>query len=164
MAFTSELETLTLTLEGGGDAGEDLEYTMGVLVGVDNSQTKSALSISVPGQSAANNILLGIQGMQADRTATWVVHDDGTDKSNGTAASVSSFPFATVESIAEQRRWLEEVIQSPDFDASWTLDHDGGDHFDNQEVFLERIDIPALQQSSPKWVEARMDLRRGSSL
>jgi len=164
MSVSDNLETLTLTLLGAGDAGEDLEYTMSVLVGVDNRQTKDALSIAPPGQSAAQNILLGIQGQQADRTATWYVHDDGTDKSNGTASAVSSFFVDSVESIAEQRRWLEDVIHAPDFDAQWELNHDGGDHFDSQSVFLERIDIPALQQSSPKWVEARMDLRRGSSI
>jgi len=164
MSVADNLETLTLTLEGGGDSGEDLEYTMSVLVGVDNTQTKDALSIAPPGQSAAQNILLGIQGQQADRTATWFVHDDGTDKSNGTAGFVSSFPFSTVETIAEQRRWLEDVIHAPDFDASWTLNHDGGDHFDNQTVFVERINVPSLQQDSPKWVEARMDLRRGQSI
>ena len=35
------LETLTLTYLGGGDDGEDLEYTMSVLDGVDNRQTKT---------------------------------------------------------------------------------------------------------------------------
>lgn len=164
MTVTENLETLTLTLLDAGDAGEDLEYQLAVLVGVENRQRKDALSIAPPGQAAADNILLGIQGMQADRTATWFVHDDGSDKSNGTAAAVASFPFDTVVSIAEQRRWLEDVIHAPDFDAKWELNHDTGDHFDNQEVFLESLDIPALQQSSPKWVEARMDLRRGSSI
>lgn len=164
MAFTDNLETLTLTLLDGGDSNEDLEYEMTVLVGVDNDQTKNALSIAPPGQSAAENILLGIQGQEATRTATWFVHDDGSDKSNGTATAVSSFFVDSVETIAEQRRWLEDVIHAPDFSAEWRLDHDTGDHFDNQQVFVERVNVPALQQDSPKWVESRMDIRRGESL
>lgn len=158
------LETLTLTYLGGGDAGEDLEYTMSVLVGVENSQTKNAFSISPPGQAAADNILLGIQGMQADRTAKFHVHDDGTDKANGTASAVAAFPSDTVVTLAEQRRWLEEVIHAPDFDAQWTLNHDTGAEFNDQEVFIENVDVPCLQQDSPKWVEARIDLRRGGSI
>jgi len=158
------LETLTLAYEGGGDSGEDLEYTMSVLVGVDNRQEKPAFSIAPPGQPASGNILLGIQGQQADRTATFHVHDNGEDKSNGTAAAVEAFDSDTVVSLAEQRRWLEDVIHAADFDATWTLDHDTGDEFNSQEVFIETVDVPCLQQNSPKWVEARIDLRRGSSL
>ena len=158
------LETLTLTYLGGGDDGEDLEYQISVLDGVDNRQTKSAFSISPPGQPASNNLLLGIQGMQADRTVRFYVHDDDTDKSNGTASAVSDFFANEVVTLAEQRRWLEDVIHAPDFDAAWELDHDTGDEFDAQEVFVEDLDVPCLQQNSPKWVEASMSLRRGSSL
>ena len=158
------LETLTITYIDGGDGGEDLEYTMGVISGVDNRQEKPAFSIAPPGRAPSGNILLGIQGQQADRTPTWFVHDDGTDKSNGTAAFVSSFPSDTVVTLAEQRRWVEDVIHAPDFDARWTLDHDTGDEFDDEDVFIENVNIPCLQQNSPKWVEATMSLRRGSSL
>ena len=66
--------------------------------------------------------------------------------------------------LAEQRRWLEDVIHAPDFDAAWELDHDTGDEFDAQEVFVEDVDVPCLQQNSPKWVESRIDLRRGGSI
>ena len=158
------LETLTLTYLDGGDDGEDLEYQISVLDGVDNRQTKNAFSVSPPGQPASNNLLLGIQGMQADRTVTFYVHDDGSDKSNGTASAVADFFADEVVTLAEQRRWLEDVIQAPDFDAAWELDHDTGDEFDAQEVFVEDVDVPCLQQNSPKWVEARIDLRRGGSI
>lgn len=158
------LETLTLTLIGGGDSDEDLEYTLAVLSGVDNRQTKNALSISPPGAPPRENVLLGIKGQEADRTISFYVHDDGSDKANGTASAVSAFSSSTVETLAEQRRWLERYIHAPDFDAEWRLNHDTGDEYDNQEVFVERVEIPALQQDNPRWVEGRITLREGRSI
>jgi len=155
-------DKLTLTLLDGGQTG-DIEYSFDVVRGVDNSQRKDAFSIAPPGQPASGNIFLGVSGQQADRRVTFAAHNDGTDWSNGTAADTDFFS-STVETLAEQRRWLEDYIHAPDFSASWTLDHDNGNEYDAQEVFFENVDFPALQQDSPKWVEVRLDLRRGSSV
>ena len=157
-------EQLTLTLQGGGDSGEDLEYQMTVLVGVDSTQTKDAFSISSPGTRPSDNILLGIQGMQGDLTPRFFAHDDGTDKSNGTASSVSAFGSSTVVTLEEQYEWLNRYIHAADFDAQWQLTHDTGGFFDNEEVFVERVNFPVLQQDSPKWVEVSLSLRRGGSI
>jgi len=154
-------DQLTLTLVRDGDP--NLEYSFDVVLGIDNSQSKDAFSIAPPGQPASGNILLGISGQQADRRATFAAHNDGTDRSNGTAAGTSFFS-STVETLAEQRRWLEEYIHAADFAASWTLNHDNGNEYDDQQVFLENVDFPSLKQDSPKWVEVRLDLRRGQSI
>jgi len=158
------LETLTLTLVGAGDSGEDLDYEFGVLGGVDSTQTKDAFSIAVPGTAPEDNILIGIQGMQGDLTVNWRPYNDGSDWSNGTASAVAAFDGSTVTTLAEQYEWLNDVIHAPDFDAEWRLTHGTGPLFDNDEVFLERVDFPLLQQDSPKWVEASVTLRRGGSV
>lgn len=149
------LETLTIT-----QTTDNYEYTMAVLQGVDESQEKPAFSIAPPGQSASNNILLGIQGQQGDIRITFYLHDDGTDKANGTAPT-GVFTNDTVVTIAEQREWLREYIHAPPFETDWTLNHDTGDEFSGDTVFLENMDIPTLQQDSPNWTEATLQLRRG---
>jgi hypothetical protein len=149
------LETLTIELTGDG-----YQYVMKPLSGVDESQEKPAFSISPPGQSAANNILLGIQGQQGDIRIQFFLHDDGTDRANGTAPT-GEFADDTVVTIAEQREWLRDFVHAPAFDSQHTLTHDTGNEYSSMDVYLETIDIPTLQQDSPKWTQASMRLRRG---
>lgn len=151
------LETLTLTL-----AGDGYEYTFVPLAGVSESQRKDAVSIAPPGRPASENILLGLSGMQGEITINFAIHDDGTDRANGTAPA-GEFTNDTVVTLEEQRRWLREFIHDPGFEASWSLTHDTGAAFDGDAVFVEEIDIPTLQRESPKWYRASVRLRRGSS-
>ena len=158
MAFTSNLETLTLEL-----TSEGYEYQISVIQEGEEDQTKDAVSIAPPGLPPEDNILLGISGMQNDITTRFVIHDDGTDKANGTAAGLG-FTNDTVVSVNEQRRYLLDHIQDASFDAAWTLTHDTGAIFNGDSVFVENINIPFLVSASPKWVEARLRLRRGGSV
>jgi hypothetical protein len=151
-------DTLTIT-----QTTDSYEYQIDIIRGVDESQEKPAFSIAPPGQAAKNNILLGIQGMQGNIRIQFFLHNDGTDKSNGTAPT-GVFADDTVVTIAEQREWLREYIHDPGFDTEWTLTHDTGDEFDGDSVFLESMDIPTLQQDSPKCHEASKRLRRGGSV
>jgi len=91
----------------------------------------------------------------------WTLH--GTDKANGTAPA-GVFANDTVVTIAEQREWLLDYIHARDFSATWTLTHLTGDILNGLEVFLERPEIAYLQQDSPKWTDASIRLRRGSSI
>ena len=158
MSVTENLEKVRLEL-----TSEGYQYEIYPLRGIDETQTKDAVSIAPPGRSPGENILLGIQGMQGDLTVNFALHDDGTDKANGTAPT-DVFANDTVVTIGEQREWLLDYIHAPDFDASWTLTHTTGDILDGLEVFIERPDIAYLQQDSPKWTEASITLRRGSSV
>ena len=162
----SELETFRLTLKP-----DNLSYDITMVESVDGNQTKDAFSIAPPGLAPADNILLGVSGMEADIPIQWFIHDDGTDKANGTADGVSGFPSSTVVTLNEQILWLEEFIHDPDFGASWELSHIDGPRqdgdiplFDDDEVFIESLDIPKLDVNSPKWLQARMGLRRGGSV
>lgn len=158
MSVTSNLEKVRLELTNTG-----YQYEIYPLRGIDDTQRKNAVSIAPPGQAAQDNILLGIQGMEADLSVNFALHDDGTDKANGTAP-LGQFTDDTVVTIAEQRRWLKQFIHAPDFDAAWTLTHTTGTYFSGLEVFVERVNVPILQQDSPKWTSATIDLREGSSL
>jgi len=117
------------------------QYEIGPLRGVDERQTKDALSIAPPGQAAAKNILIGLKGQEADITIRFVLHDDGTDRANGTAPA-GEFADDTVVTIAEQREYIRRFVHAPAFDVTWQLDHPTGDEFNGDEVFLERVDIP----------------------
>lgn len=153
--MSGTLERLLLTLDPGTADAREYEITM--IDTVDVSSTKEAFSISPPGLSARENILLGISGMQADLSVNFAAHDDGTDKARGTHTS-------TVVTVEEQLRYLEDVMHAPDFSASWQLDHLTGAAFDADSVFVENVEVTPISQQSPKWRPTRLRLRRGSSV
>jgi hypothetical protein len=145
------LEELTLTLNGSQS------YRISMIQRIDLRSRKDAFSIAPPGLAASENILLGLSGMEADITIQFRLHDDGTDKADGTAAS-------TVTTIEEQIQYIEDVIHDPGFDAAWTLDHLTGNAFAGDEVFLEEFTTAVLDRESPKWRDATLSLRRGGSI
>lgn len=154
------LEKLRLTLnpsEAAAPDGGKREYDIYPLQSVDISSRKQAFSISPPGLSSAENILLGVSGQQADLTIQGYVWDDGSDRANGTHSSA-------VTTLDEQNTYLEETMHAPDFSASWQLDHLTGAAFNSDEVFVESVDLTPITQDSPKWTPVRIGLRRGSSV
>lgn len=156
----SNLEKLTLELnpdEQDAPDGNRREYQIYPIQTVEVSSSKDAFSVAPPGLAARENILLGISGMQADITITARAWDNGTDRANGTHTS-------TVTTVTEQLRYLEDTIHSPDFSASWHLNHDTGAAFTDDDVFVENVDATVLSQESPKWKEITIRLRRGRSI
>jgi hypothetical protein len=145
------LEKLKLTVNGTDS------YVISMIETVDLRSSKDAFSIAPPGLGASENILLGISGMNADITVNFRIHDDGTDKSDGTAPT-------SITSIEDQIRWLEDTIQDPAFDAKWELDHLTGNAFDNDEVFFEELSTTPISRESPRWRQATITLRRGGSV
>lgn len=153
------LEELTLTLNPDTD---NLVYRMAVIDEVGGEQTKEAFSVAPPGLPPRENILLGVSGMSRNPTASFYIHDDGTDKADGTAPT-GEFANDTVVTLAEQRTYLYDYIHDPSFTAEWVLNHETGEMYDNEPVFVERIDAPAITQDSPKWLPATIRMRFGSS-
>lgn len=154
----ADLEKLTLTLNPSSD---NLQYEMYPVTEVDERQDKPAFSIAPPGQDARNNILLRISGMQGDITLEFAIYDDGSDRANGTYTS-------TVVTVGEQINYLRDEIQKPTFSAGWTLDHTTGGQFDtkiydNDDVYVENMDLPTISRTERKWKIARLSLRRGGS-
>lgn len=148
------LEELRLKLDSDGDGFVENSYDIYPIQEVTISSTKDAFSIAPPGLSAAENILLGVGGMQADIQITASVWDDGSDRSNG----------ANVVTVEEQINYLEETMHAPDFSAGWQLDHLTGDAFNDDEVFVENIDLTPISLDSPKWKPVTFRLRRGESV
>ena len=158
------LETLRL------EASTGATYDLTMIDGIDDNQRKDAVDISPPGRAPRQNILLGVSGMSADVSVAWWIHNDGTDKSNGTAANEPDFPVDTVTTLNEQIVWLRDYVHAPDFDVSWTLTQVDGPRseetvlvYDDEPVFIESMDLPTIQNDSPKWLAARLGLRFGSS-
>jgi hypothetical protein len=151
------LEELRLKLDSDGDGTVENTYDIYPVQQVNISSSKDAFSIAPPGLAAADNILLGVGGMQADISITATVWDDGSDRSNGTAASA-------VTTVAEQNTYLEETMHAPDFSAGWQLDHLTGNAFNDDDVFVENIEITPLSLDSPKWKPVTLRLRRGESV
>ena len=145
------LEKLKLTVNGTDS------YVISMIETVDLRSSKDAFSIAPPGLAASENILLGISGMNADITVNFRIHDDGTDKSDGTAPT-------SITSIEDQIRWLEDTIQDPAFDATWELDHLTGNAVENDEVFFEELSTTPISRESPRCRQATISLRRGGSV
>jgi hypothetical protein len=148
------LEELRLKLDSDGDGFVENTYDIYPVQLVEINSTKDAFSIAPPGLSAAENILLGVGGMQADITITASVWDDGSDRSNG----------SNVVTVEEQTNYLEETMHAPDFSAGWQLDHLTGNAFNDDEVFVENIDLTPISLDSPKWKPVTFRLRRGESV
>lgn len=154
----SELQKLRLKLDRDGDGTIDRTYDIYPVTGdVEISSQKDAMSIAPPGLSARENILLGVSGMQADISIPFAVWDDGVDRANGTHSS-------TVTTLTEQNRYLEDVMHAPDFSAGWKLDHLNGGSFNDDDVFVETVDVTAMSLDNRKWKPAQLRLRRGKSV
>lgn len=155
----AELEKLRLKLHIDGDTSTapDRTYDIYPVQSVDISSTKDAFSIAPPGLAARKNILLGISGMNADINISATVWDSGNDRSNGSHTSA-------VTTVAEQLDYLEATMHDPSFTAAWELDHLTGAAFNDDDVFVEVIDAPLISQTSPKWKEVTLRLRRGASI
>lgn len=151
------LETLRLKLDADGDGTYEREYDIYPIDSVDLSSTKDAFSIAPPGLAASENILLGVSGMNADISISATVWDDGSDRANGTHSS-------TVVSVQEQIQYLEDVMHDPSFTATWALEHTTGAAFNDDEVFVESIDLTPISNASPKWKPLSIRLRRGGSV
>lgn len=153
----SELEKLRLKLDSDGDDVIEREYDIYPIQTVDISSTKEAFSVAPPGLAAKENLLLGISGMNADITISAQAWEDGSDRANGTHTS-------QVKTVQEQLTYLEDTMQDPSFSAAWQLDHTTGSAFNDDEVFLESVDMTVLSQQNPKWKEITLRLRRGKSI
>jgi len=151
------LEKLRLKLDQDGNGTVDRTYDIYPLDSVDINSTKDAFSIAPPGLAASENILLGVSGMNADITIQGNVWDDGSDRSNGTHGT-------TVTTVEEQNNYLEDTMHDPNFAASWQLDHLTGDAFNDDDVFVENIEVTPISLDSPKWKPVSIRLRRGSSV
>lgn len=149
----ADLDKLRLEL-----TSEGYSYDIYPIQSVDPDQTKNATSISVPGQAAENNILLGISGMGRDIQISFYLYDDGTDRANGTYTS-------TVTTVAEQHTYLRDEIHEPSFSAKWELTDLTGSLFAGLPVFVENYSVSGLlSDDSPKWKSATLRLRVGSSI
>jgi len=151
------LEELRLKLDSDADGTVENTYDIYPVQEVSISSNKDAFSIAPPGLSAAENILLGVGGMQADISISASVWNDGSDRANGTAASA-------VTTVEEQNNYLEDVMHAPDFSAGWQLDHLTGNAFNDDPVFVEQIDVVPISLDSPKWKPVTFRLRRGRSV
>lgn len=149
------LETLTVT---NVDDGYDFEIKP--LQGVNETLEQPAFSLSKPGTSASNNILLGIQGQQGQIRIQFHLYNDGTDRSNGTAPT-GVFDNDTVVTQAEQDEYLRNYIRPPKFDVRGSLTHDTGEFYQDDDIYIENVDIDKLQQDNPKWPRATLQMRRG---
>lgn len=134
------------------------EYDIYPIETVEPDTTKTATSISVPGQAPEQNVFFGISGMERDISISFSLYDDGSDRANGSHTS-------TVTTVEEQLLYLEDVMHEPAFSAKWELQDLTSNRLrGGTEVFFENISVPYIDRNSPKWKPATMRLRVGQSI
>jgi len=152
--MSTQPEALSITLNPDSDA---LEFHINSIQEVALNSRKDSFSIAPPGLAASENLLLGISGMQADISINCTLWNDGSDRANGSYTE-------TVTTVQEQITYLEDEIHAPDFTASWTLNHETGTAFNDDEVFVETVEPTVLSNQERKWKRCRIGLRRGKSV
>ena len=149
-----------LTLNPSGDDPYPYEYIISQIQSIDTREEKPATSITPPGQGFRDNILMGMSGQTMNITINHRIHngnyssDESVDKANGTYSS-------TVVTVDEQITYLQDVIHESSFNAEWTLT---GGRFSGLPVYLENIDVPVEERTSPRWRSCRIELITGEAI
>jgi hypothetical protein len=163
---TDNLEELILVkFPDAQDApdGPRREYTMYPVQEANESQEKPGISISPPGAAARNNVIVGVQGQNADIPLEFAIWEDpdGTDRANGTHSS-------TVVTVAEQINYLRDVMHDPSTTVPFELTHSPAGQlservYDQDSVYFETLDMTTISASERKWKTATIRLQRGVS-
>jgi len=158
------LDKLKVTVYPGGtisDTETNYQYVIKIVDEVQDTLDKPATTFTLPGKSYKNNQLIGITGQEDEINIYWNLHNDGsTDYADGSYHS-------TINTMAEQIKYLKNTIHDASFSASWTLvDNEGiyGTYSDPDgglECHLKIVDIPTFSQGSPRWREATMTIIPG---
>jgi len=155
--MTLEKLELQLDRDNDDDIDIDLKYQIYPIQSVDIRSRKEAFSISPPGLQSSDNILLGVNGMQADIEIQARLWNNGEDRADGSYTS-------SVVTIEEQIEYLEDEIHDPSFSAAWRLDHLTGTAFNDDEVFVEAIEPTVFSVDEQGFKPVRFTLRRGQSV
>ena len=165
--MVKELELKYITEEG-----YTYKYIISKIRSVSDSQSKDSMSVALPGSSYRKNILLGVSGQEADISIDFNIHNDGTDKSDGTISNSTSgdvtvrngTSISQAVTIPEQQFYLKDHIQNESFVASWKLNDPDNILYNDMEVFLTDIDTDMIDMNSPKWKSCRMDFVVGEGI
>ncbi len=126
-------------------------------------QEKPVSNISLPGQKAEEAILMGVEGMTKSLRINFMVHDDGSDKADGTAPS-GVFSDDTVVSLSEQRQWLLDYIHDESFSGSWSLSHNNGSRIGDLNGFLGNIRLNPFGLEHGTWFPCTIEFIVGSPI
>lgn len=160
--YPNNCNVLKLSLEDEGyGEHDDLEYYMYPCARADFNQEKPVFSLSLPGESPKENIMMGMQGMTNAITIDFYIWDDGEDRAGGTYDE-------DVISIKEQVEFLLQEMHDHDFDSSWEIEqvnhYEDEGQFPTYSVVVENIRIPVLEGAGKKWLQATIDLQVGETI
>jgi len=85
------------------------EFRFAVVEDLTDSLSRDVTSIPLPSNSSQDTVLFPLTGIEEDIEWSFILFDDGTDKSNGTSPS-------RIETLDEQREYLRNEIYTPGID------------------------------------------------
>ena len=153
---------------------DDVRYAVYPISQIRDAQTKPSISISPPGASYKENLLMGVSGQETEMDIEFYLHDDGEDKSHGTHPRDQN-----VVSLSDQIEYLKDEIHESDFDTSWELytnfglwegydfnneDYDSEPRDEGLEVFIEDVNLTILNENSPKWLQGTIRIKVGEGI
>lgn len=124
------------------------------------NQDKPSFSISMPGEDARNNVLMGVEGMGNDITVDFYLWNDGNDRANGTHTS-------TVKTLQEQMDYLMDTFHDPSFETGWTLSQFQSYNVPQWPSNSYDGHIESLRpapNTSPKWIPMTLQFTVGSTV
>lgn len=138
-----------------------IEFLIYPIEAVDTRQSKSAMSIALPGQSPTANILMGVSGMEREISVQAFLWDDGEDRAPGYIDDI-----ITVE---DQMEYLQDTVHDEDFSAGWEItlysEYDTETFLlDGVSVHIENIDFTICSIDGPKWLGCRIDMIVGETI
>lgn len=191
MSSYYDTKTLEITLSPGDD---ERKFVCDMVQDIAQEFSKDSTSMALPGSDYRKNILMGLSGMESNITINFYIHDDGTDKSDGTledgdcsqmysegdgdddtdhnfwhdSDGDGNYDYEVV-TVEEQMHYLRRVIFDPGFTATWELncpddEWEGLKPFDNLEVFVSNVDYSWMNRDSPKWRICRLEAVVGSGV
>lgn len=98
----------------------------------DNLQQQNT-PLPIPGNQPADSLIFTLQAQTREIQASWIIHNDGTDRSNGTAPQDGTFTDTSgngtedVVTVQEQKQWLQDYIFNGNLGVQY---HISGDAFD----------------------------------
>ena len=146
----------------------DLEYQFNLIKRVEDGREREFTTITL--QDPENARHFGFNPGKVNPIIEWIIHDDGTDKSNGTlsSSSISDSRFSndTVVTVQEQIIWLTEYIHDNTSDARWLLeggrfsDRDGDGINEGTNVVIQSIPVKQLSDRVNS-AKAKINLKLG---
>lgn len=165
--------TFEIVLQSGfSEYSTDLKFQFDIARRLRDGRTRNLTTISNKDPQAARHF--AFQPGQENPTLEFRLYNDGTDKSDGTlsASNINDSRFSndTVETVKEQKIWLNEYVTENTSGPRWTLfggtydDRDNDGIADNNGTNVVVQDVSFDEAAGVTTIDGTIDLKLGVTI